>query len=154
MPREQLTDSSGWQPAAYLSEPALEFLVSFLFSLLPLSGANSVCFPGFVNCRERRALAVLPWTEEGDQRVSLTPDRRTSLSTGPEHLHSGGCVEKSTLLVYMPPLLLTIYTAFVIWVSWTTDARDWHTEDSNGCHHMETTAKDTAHPTAQNQGSK
>lgn len=63
MPLGTVTDSSRWRPAAYLSEPALEFLVSFLFSLLPLSGANSVCFPGFVNCRERRALAVLPWTE-------------------------------------------------------------------------------------------
>lgn len=46
--------------AAHLSEAALAFLVSFLFSLLPLSGANSVCFPGFVNCSDLRALAVLP----------------------------------------------------------------------------------------------
>lgn len=45
---------------AYLSDPVLSFFVSLLFSLLPVSGANSVCFPGFVNCSDLKALAVLP----------------------------------------------------------------------------------------------
>ena len=43
-----------------LSEPAVAFQVSLLFSLLPVSGANSVCFPGFANCNDLKALAVLP----------------------------------------------------------------------------------------------
>ena len=43
-----------------LLEAVHEFLVSFLFSLLTLFKANSVCFPGFVNCSDLRALAVLP----------------------------------------------------------------------------------------------
>lgn len=79
--------------------------------------------------------------------VSLTPDRRTSLSTGPEHPHSGRCMGKSTLLVYMRPLLVIICTVFVIWVSWTTGARDWHTEDSNGCHHKERRQDSKSHHT-------
>lgn len=52
------------QQAAHLSELNPEFFVcNLLFSLLLVSGVNSVCRPGLANCRDFKALAVRPWTK-------------------------------------------------------------------------------------------